>query len=154
MPDLIMRKVSTGLVVSDDECQETLRRIKNGDFVTVTVRRPRNLAWHRRYMALITATWECGLSDRFPRADNLREAILLRLGFCRSQISLDGEVTLIADSMAFSKMDQGRFEEVWDRTCSLIETEVLPGLDARKLAAEANTVARVYDLMGVERRAA
>jgi hypothetical protein len=150
MAELIMRKVATGFLVSDPEGEEILSRIANGSLVLVAEKRPQNLAWRRRFHAMIDHLWACGLQDRYPTAQLLRKAILLRLGFAEPLVTLDGEILMQAQSMAFEQMDHAAFIEVWDRTLDLIHAEILPGLDMEQFEKE---VDRLLDVMG-DRRAA
>ena len=143
MPDLIFMKIAPGFLPADEEGEAVLHRIKNGTLVLVTLRLQQNLAWRRRYFALIRTGWKCGLQDRFPTPDVLRKAILLELGFAEPQIDLNGEVTLVAQSMRFDKMDHATFAELWDRTCDLFVTRLLPGVDRAMFQAEVEMAVRL-----------
>lgn len=125
----------------DDAGRDDLAKIANGAFVTVEVKRPRNVAFHRKYWALVNLVFEN--MDRYPSPDDLHAAIKIAAGL-RTAIQLpDGTMGYIPGSIAFHKMGQSGFEAFFDRVCDLIAAHFLPGVTSEALKAE------VEDLIGV-----
>lgn len=132
----------------DQAGEDALRKIGLGEMVEIELRRPRNIKHHRKYWALVTLVWEQLDHDKWPTAEELHEAIKIRVGL-RKRIQLPrGEVGYIAGSIAFHRMSEDEFEAFYGRVCDLIAKAVLPGISTDELKAE------VEQLIGVSARAA
>jgi hypothetical protein len=120
----------------DANGEEALRRIKAGAIVTVEVKQPRNVRFHRMYWGLIHIVWENMPEDRYPSPEDLHAAIKIAAGV-RTRIELpNGEVGFIPGSVAFHKMDEAAFHKFYDRVCDLVARNFLPGVDQDELRAE------------------
>lgn len=126
---------------ADEAGRDALAKIGNGEIVTVEVKRPRNVRFHRKYWALVNLVFEN--MDRYPSPDDLHAAIKIAAGL-RTAIQLpDGTMGYIPGSIAFHKMGQSEFEAFFDRVCDLVAAHFLPGVTSEALKAE------VEDLIGV-----
>jgi hypothetical protein len=99
----------------DADAAAVIARLGDGEIVSCEVRRPRNLAMHRKFFALVrvvvdaTGLWpneECCLRD-------LKE----RVGLYSVELSpVSGEERLVYGSISFAQMDQDAFAKFYE-TC-------------------------------------
>lgn len=63
-------------------------------------------------------------------------AIKVALGYGETVKLPDGRAILIPGSISFAAMDQGEFEQFYERAVELILTRILPGVDRPELDAQ------------------
>lgn len=115
---------------------EAFSKIKNGELVTVEIKRPRNLAHHRLYFALVRLVWDNIDHDRYPSVDDLHGAIKISVGL-RTRIEMpDGTVAYMPGSIAWAKMDQDQFSAFFERVCDAVAKWFLPGVLSAELRRE------------------
>lgn len=132
----IAQKHLGSLRPADDAGQEVMRKLGNGELVTVEVRKSRNIRHHRLFWALMTIVHQNIDGDRYPTVEDLTAAVKIAAGL-RTRIELpSGEVGFIPGSIAFNKMDQTTFSEFYERVCDLIAKHFLPGIDSEALKDE------------------
>lgn len=116
------------------ESEKWARTIAIGDHVFVDHRRPRNIKHHRLFFALLNKVF--ANQEHFKSVDELRFALMIRLGRVK-EIRLKGsEVHLMPESINFESMDQDEFRELFESAVNFILTEVIPGLDRDDLMEE------------------
>ena len=113
-----------GLVPYGDDDYEEKRKLKLGEAYTVEIKVARNLDFHRKYFALISYAWEF-LNERetanFKTKENFRKYLEISAGYCevfyhpRLQ-----EYVEMPKSIAFSKMDNTAFSDLYDRVRDVI----------------------------------
>lgn len=136
MSKFLARKLLGSLRPIDEAGEDVLRRIGQGDIVTVEVRKPRNIRFHRMYFALVSLVWQQMDEYRYPTPDDLHAAIKIAAGLRTRIILPDGTIGFIPGSIAFAKMDDTEFSEFFDRVCNLIARHFLPGVTDAELRAE------------------
>jgi len=125
---------------SDENGEEVMRKIGHGEMVMIEVKRPRNLAHHKLFWALMTLVWEQLDSERYPTVEDLVAAIKIAAGL-RTRIELpNGDVGFVPGSIAFHKMSQDDFSAFYERVCDLIEKHFLPGVTKDELRSEVETM--------------
>lgn len=106
-----MRTV-TGLKACDEAGIEALRRIKVNEIVQCDITRPRNLAHHKKFMALITVFWNAAGDWSSPYAVLIE--LKVRLGYVQKVVIREtGEIVSVPKSISFANMDQGAFDEFY-----------------------------------------
>lgn len=120
----------------DQTGEDALRKLGHGQIVTVEVRRPRNIKFHRLYWALITIVWEQMDEERYPTSEDLHAAIKIAAGLRTRIVLPDGTIGFIPGSIAFHKMDDTAFSAFFDRVCNLIAKHFLPGVTEAELRNE------------------
>lgn len=136
MARFLAQKHLGALRPSDDCGVEALRKIGQGEVVSVEIKRPRNIKHHRMFWALMTIVWEQLDSDRYPTVEDLVAAVKISAGL-RTRIELpSGETGFIPGSIAFHKMDQDAFSSFYDRVCDLLAKHFLPGVTSDELRRE------------------
>jgi hypothetical protein len=120
----------------DASGEDVLRKIKQGAVVSIEVKRPRNIRFHRLYFGLVTLVHENMDSERYPTPDDLHAAFKIAAGI-RTRIELpNGEVGFIPGSIAFHSMTEDEFSAFYDRICDLVALHFLPGVDKDDLRLE------------------
>jgi hypothetical protein len=132
----------------DQAGEDALRKIGMRQLVTVEVKRPRNIRFHRLYWALVTIVWEQLDETRYPTPDDLHAAIKISAGLRTRIVLPDGTVGFIPGSIAFHKMNEDEFAAFYDRVCDLVAKYFLPGVTNAELRNEVAT------MIGTAQRAA
>jgi len=120
----------------DQAGEDAMRKIRHDQVVTIEVKRPRNVRFHRMYWALVTLVWEQLDEQRYPTAEDLHSAIKIAAGLRTRIVLPDGTVGFIPGSTAFHKMTEDDFAAFFDRVCNLISRHFLPGVTNAELRAE------------------
>lgn len=136
MAKFIAQKHLGALRPADEAGSDALRKIANGEIISIEIKRPRNIRHHRMFWALMTIVHDNMDHERYPTVEDLTAAIKIAAGL-RTRIELpNGDVGFIPGSIAFHKMDQAAFGEFYDRVCDLIVKFFLPGVDSEALREE------------------
>ena len=129
---LVARKL-TGLFPVDETGEVVIRKFTPGEVVSIDVKRPRNVAFHRKFFAMLNIILQN--QDAFKSIDDLLELTKLRTGHCHTVLTKAGEVK-ITDSISFAAMDQDAFNAFYQRACAWVCSEVIPGLSQQDLDEE------------------
>ena len=140
MADFYMRKVSgTMLAAADEQAEQALTRFRLNDPVKVTLKRPRNYQFHRKFFALLNFGFEHW--EPPPLADNrwnvtpeksfeqFRKDVTILAGFFDAHYRLDGSVRIEAKSISFASMSEDEFEELFSKTIDVLLKHVFGTLD-------------------------
>lgn len=102
-----------GFEAADEASLEVIRKIPLKTIVRVEFTRPRNLAMHRKFFALLTTVWSaCGEWDS---VEDLLIELKVRLGICREiAMRSTGELIKLPGSISFAKMDQDGFNKFYE----------------------------------------
>lgn len=126
MSALLMRKMIGGrLEPIDDAGKDTLAKIGIGTVVSVEVKRPRNVHFHRKFFAMLNLILQN--QEHYQSTDDLLDVCKLRIGHVRVIQTKNGEVRL-PKSISFAAMDEAAFSEFYDRAVNWMIAEVIPGL--------------------------
>jgi hypothetical protein len=121
---------------------DKLAKVKQGALVLADIRQPRNSRYHRKFMAMLDMAfdyWEPGevtLPDGVKIEagkdfDRFRKDVTILAGFRHPVVNIKGEVRYEADSISFSSMDEGRFNEVYKAVfgvCWRLVLRKIPGM--------------------------
>ena len=118
--EFIAIKTSTGLRPAYDDDYEQYAKLKTGEAVKIKVSKIRNPEFHRKYFALLNCAWAYQSEARvvfFKNSfDKFREAVQLAAGHYDTAYSIKRkEWVEIPKSIAFHKMDNFAFQELYDR---------------------------------------
>jgi len=128
MPDLWMRKnLNQCLEPADDMASEYLRNVKIGEMYLVNIRKPRNLQFHRKFMALIKIAWDN--QERYDAFEAVRKEVTMRAGFFTEHHHLTGRVSYEAKSISFAAMDELQFTELYSKSIDVILQHFMPPVD-------------------------
>jgi hypothetical protein len=134
MSEVLMIRDDFGkLVPFDSEAANELNKIPVGDTVRVTIKRARNIAFHRKMFALFKLAFDCWdaptleykgqqVSKNF---DRFRKDLTILAGHYTSSVNIKGEVRLDAQSLRFAKMSEGEFHDVYRSILSVVWSRVM-----------------------------
>ncbi len=139
MTDIYLIKRSTGLVPASENDNEALKKFKSGEPLRCKISRPRNYQFHKKYWALVNHAFDCFepegvevpafLSERGivpeKNLERFRKDLTILAGYFDSSIRVNGEVRQEAKSISFGSMSQDDFDELYDKTISVILKYVL-----------------------------
>jgi hypothetical protein len=118
---------------------EAIRELPAGKALAITVRRPRRSSRQNRlYRGLLQIV--CENLDQDISPDDLHEWMKVKLGLVTPVRQRNGEVTFVAKSVAFDKMEHAEFTAYFDRVKRLITEHLIPGLNSEALEREARAM--------------
>ena len=94
------------------EDPDSLKRIKPGEAVRVSVTRPRHLRWFRRYWAICRDIGQ----NQDPERDegSIDQELRIRSGHFEV-LMMDGHEVRVPQRINFAKLSQQQWEELWPR---------------------------------------
>jgi len=129
----IFRKYLNRLVPHGTGAEELLREWKDGDLMTVDVRKPRNLAHHAKFFALLQLIHEN--QDHYKSVDEILTVFKFHVGHTE-RIKTRHGIIEIPLSISFAKMDQTAFDGFYSKALDFVVSEVIPGLEKESLERE------------------
>jgi hypothetical protein len=123
------------LAAADPFAVRQIGNIAAGEYVLVSLRRDRNPGHHRKFMAMAKLAfdqWNPAEKqlDGMPAQksfDVFRRELVIAAGFYEVVLGINGEARLEARSLAFDKMGQEEFTEVYDAVFAVLTRGILPG---------------------------
>ena len=134
MDIMLMKTPGGSLAPVDAEAREMVDKLKLGQGIQASVRRARNVRFHRKGMALFRLAydvWEpltpleykgLPVAKDFER---FRKDMTILAGFYKAVYNARGEVRLEAESLRFSSMSEERFEQVFHAVLNVVWNRVL-----------------------------
>lgn len=126
------------LVPANEQSAELLAKLPQDRWVLASIRNPRNLKHHRKFMALVQAVYPH--QDMWPTFNSFRRALTAALGHGEVVTAKDGRKYIEAESISFASMDQTEFEEFYNKAVDLILTRILPAVNKDDLEREVNDI--------------
>lgn len=133
--ELVLVKTPGGaLAPADEESRALVDRLKTGQGVRASIKRARNVRFHRKAFALFKLafdSWEPETPQSYKGEavskdfDRFRKDMTILAGFYRAVYNARGEVRLEAESLSFANMDEGRFEKVFRAVLTVVWNRVL-----------------------------
>lgn len=114
---------------------EALESFPQGKRLKVRITQPRNVQQHRLYWAALQLVRDN--MDDPPPLEKLHEGVKIKLGYYSTMTFKDGTTVVVADSIAFDKMDQSAFREFFDAFVDLVHTAIIPGVGKEAFENEA-----------------
>jgi hypothetical protein len=118
---LYVRNTLSGLMPLYPADYDEKRKLKLGEDYEVTIRRPRNIRFHRLFFALVAIGHENTSLD-MP-IDAYRRYVTMKAGYYRTYTTPKG-VFVDAESISFSSMDEDTFRGVYDRVLDVIINDI------------------------------
>ena len=119
----VYKKTYEGLIPHSHEAQEQFGKLKPGDLVTVTVKKERNLQWHKKFFALLHIGHDN--QEHYESFDDYKFAMKLATGWCSEVVRNTGEIMYNPKSYSFNSMSQEDFEVVYDKTID-VTLKIIP----------------------------
>lgn len=131
----VQRRLNALYPCFSDDVDKVHKLLEGVDY-RVTVTRPRNLAHHRKYWALIHLVYDNlpeELEGKFKTPDDLHFEIKMQTGYRERYVTLGGAEIYRAKSISFEKMDQTEFEGYYDSALVVICKYILPGITKEEI---------------------
>ena len=117
---MMMLNTPVGLKPLYDEDYDEKRKLKIGESYEVTVKKARNVSLHRKYFSLIHTAWEYQnerVTEHFHHSEEaFRKTVEVAAGWCEPCYSIERREWLeIPKSIAFDRMDETEFRELYER---------------------------------------
>lgn len=133
MTQIVLTKGIHGLVPVDQSGAEFLSKLKLGQGVTVTVKRARNVGFHRKLFALLNLAFDAWepvgntykgqhVSKNF---EQFRNDVTVLAGYYDTAITLKGDTRLTAKSISFANMSQEEFEALYSAVVDVVLQRIL-----------------------------
>lgn len=145
MPEIELVKTSSGALrgfTADDEAARERYRafvegLEPGEFFTLTYKRPRSLAFHRKFFAMLKLAFEAwepqaGRTRTTYKGAEIaksfelfRKDMLILAGYGTPSYDLQGRVKWEAKSIAFDQMDDDEFAELYEAVKDVLVKHIL-----------------------------
>jgi len=118
------------LTPDDPDALAVIQGIKEGMEVQITVAKPRNAKFHRKYFALLNTAyelWDCpiGVEGASKDLKAFRGEIIVLSGYRDMVVKLDGTVKYTPRSISFGKMTEDEFGKLYSSSVDVILSKVL-----------------------------
>lgn len=127
---VLLRRRGIGLVAADDLALEVLQKIEANKDVLVWLKRSRNPAHHRKFMALVKLIFDN--QTKYASREALLTAIKIGVGHC-DFYQVGEKSAFVPRSLAFEAMDQTEFERFYDAVVQVVTSQIIPGLKPGEL---------------------
>lgn len=138
--DIYCRVTDIGLIPMYDSDLDEKHRLRIGDNVLCTIKRPRNYEFHKKYFALLRLT-VANLPHLIQQQmqifteENLLDCLKIDLGLFTTRWH-GGRQIVKTGSISFAKMDNTEFEKFFSRSVDAILRIYLRGTDRQALIEE------------------
>ena len=138
--DIYCRVTDIGLIPMYDSDLDEKHRLRIGDNVLCTIKRPRNYEFHKKYFALLRLT-VANLPHLIQQQmqifteEDLLECLKIDLGLFTTRWH-GGRQIVKTGSISFAKMDNTEFEKFFSRSVDAILRIYLRGTDRQALIEE------------------
>ncbi len=100
---------------------DTIRRLVIGEAYEFEFKIPRNIKFHRKFFAFLTAVYGIEqIQSSFSSIEHLRKALTIDIGHYEIIIGMNGEEYKIPKSISFAKMDEASFDQFYAKVMQII----------------------------------
>lgn len=131
--EIFLLNTSEGLKPCYNADFDEKKKLKIGQIYKAKIVKARNIDFHRKYFALISCAWEYQNEktvEHFKHSvDNFRKTLEIAAGWCDTvyNISLKSWID-VPKSIAFDKMDEFAFRELYEAVRRVIFSTFLKGI--------------------------
>ncbi len=118
---LYVKNTLTGLVPMYGSDYDEKKRLKLGEEYEVSIRRPRNIKFHKLFFALLNLGHQ-NTQMELP-FETYRRWAVMKAGFVKVYNTPKGQL-FEPESIAFANMDEDRFRQVYDRVLDVIVDDI------------------------------
>lgn len=135
MTTLYMRRTTAGyLAPDDDRAMRALLRVPRDAVVRVEIKSGRSVPMMRKFWAMIHKVHENQTVYATPEL--LEKALCVYLGHYDVLYMRDGTEVRVPRSIAFHKLTQQEFNDLYDRALRMVQEHIIPGLEPGRLRDE------------------
>ncbi len=128
---LFVKNTLSGLIPLYPTDYDEKRKLRIGETYEVEIKRPRNVAFHRKFFALLNVGYSNTQLDMPFEA--YRRYITMKAGYFKQYTTPKG-VYFEAESISFASMDDDRFADLYDRVIDKIIEDT--GADLEMIESE------------------
>lgn len=118
-----LAKQGNRFIPMTEEDQIKAYKIGQGEVIEAKAVDQRNVQHHRKFFALINIVWDNmpeKYDNYFPTPEALRKELIKRAGYFETYTDLKGTVQHIPKSIAFNKMGQSQFDDLYSKVLDVI----------------------------------
>lgn len=115
--NIYVKNTSEGLIALYNSDLEEKKRLKIGEVYEVSIRRPRNYLFHKKFFAMCKIGWQ-NTEIEMP-FDSYRRYLIMKAGFFKTYKTPRGTY-FEAESISFANMDNDKMQEVYCRVLDVI----------------------------------
>lgn len=123
---LIMMRRGQLLAAADPQTLEELQKVPQGEIVSISMSRPRNLRHHMKFWKLMSVCFE--MQSHYTDIEDMVDDLKIAIGHARKRKRTDGTEVWVPHSISFSSMDQSAFEIFYNRVVEVILKTIIPGV--------------------------
>jgi hypothetical protein len=131
----VIRNEDGHLVPYANYDREMFSELPTGKILRVNIAQQRSAPRHRLYRVVLRLVVKN--TDLFVSEDSLHKTLLLGCGVVEPIMTTAGEIIMIPSSTAFDAMNEETFKAYFDQAMTIIETNIIPGVDLSLLLKEA-----------------
>ena len=135
MEALFTKLPNASFIPASEDDAELLSKVKVGETVRLTLVRPRNIKFHRKFFALMNLAFDYwtppkhgeGSACKIPierNLDRFRKDVTILAGYYDATYRLNGDVRLEAKSISFGSMSEDDFEKLYSKVIDVIINRV------------------------------
>ena len=139
---ILLTRIPQGFVPSDDDAREDMKHFPVGSVGRLEVKLMRNSRFFRKWWALAKLGFDYfeGSCDKqeykgqviAPDFERFRKDLIILSGFYRPVWNIKGEMRIEHESIAWSKMTEDRFTQLYDATIRVLLEKVFNGEGVKK----------------------
>ena len=137
--EIYLHNTEIGLIPIYDSDLHEKKKLKVGEDYKAVIKKARNYQFHKKYFALIKLAW-LNMPERYdsqyPHPDNLREALQIEAGYFEITYTLDGTQLIKSKSIAFDKLDEDGFQELYSKVLDVIMKWILTETKSEEIEKE------------------
>ena len=111
MTDIYLQKNYGVLVPANEDAEEIIKGMKQGEVIKCPYSFPRNYENHKRFFKFLTITFD--MQDHFPNLKNYRKWLVMKSGHFTIITAPNGFQIFDCDSLRFDKMEEPDFRKVF-----------------------------------------
>ncbi|HQC63267.1 MAG TPA: DUF1367 family protein [Candidatus Marinimicrobia bacterium] len=117
--EIFLVKTQSGVLAPfDDADAQRMAKIKTNEVVRAEITKPRNLLFHKKFMALVRLVFEN--QERYNSIEDLLVEFKLKVGHYKEHITTDGKIVYVPKSISFSQMDEYEFNEFYNKALNVL----------------------------------
>ncbi|MBQ0074641.1 MAG: DUF1367 family protein [Prevotella sp.] len=126
----------------DDETYDKFRKIKEGKAVELQFTQKRNIEFHRKYFALLNTAWAYLSEEQekvYGSIEGFRKTLQIAAGYYEPVLDFqEGRFVKSPASIAFDKMSEEEFAELYEKAKDVLFTYVLTNVTLEEFLSNLN----------------
>lgn len=127
------RKARVSLVPADEKCLKRLKKIVEGDVISLEIKQVRSYPQLKRFFSFVKITFD--IQDHFTEIEAYRRWLTIKAGYYTTIVYPSGEAVLDSDSIAFDSMEEEDFIKLFSSCVNVFLKELGTGISENELNA-------------------